>query len=56
MNLFNKSNPDLVFAGNVTASLSHDCLLLGGPELQVDHLVLVQLVHGLTERDGVRTP
>ena len=46
----------LVFTGNSTPSLGQDRLLLVSPELRVDHLVLVQLVHCLTERDGVRTP
>ena len=48
--------PDLVFTGNSAATLSHDCLLLVEAEFLVDPLVLIQLVHSLTERDGLGTP
>ena len=46
----------LVFTGNLAPSLSHDLPLLVGEIVHVQPLVLIELLHGLTERDGLRTP
>ena len=46
----------LVFAGGFAPSLSHDLPLLVSDKKKVYPLVLCELLHGLTERDGVRTP
>ena len=42
--------------GNATASLVNNNLLFAKKENCVLLLMLLELVHGLTERDGVRTP
>ena len=43
--------------GKFAAKPPYECLLLGDAhQAHVVALVLLQLLHGLTERDGVRTP
>ena len=47
---------NLVFTGNLAASLVDNHLLLTVKVSRVQALVLLELLHGLTERDGGRTP
>ena len=48
---------NLEFTGNVAASPVDNYLLLAVVKVGlVQHLMMVELLHGLTERDGVRTP
>ena len=47
---------NLVFTGNLAASLVDNHLLLTVKVSRVQALVLLELLHGLTERDGVWTP
>ena len=51
-----KDFTDLVGARYSAAKILHNLLLSCVEKSHIQFLMLVQLVHGLTERDGVRTP
>ena len=52
-----EADTDLKITRSFTSSPHHKCLLLADVDkVKVYLLVLLQLLHGLTERDGVRTP